>query len=89
MKKLNLVGISLVAFAAMLFTSCTSPESAAEEVCGCFSKMASSANSAEMSGSIAECSELSSKYQGKFEGEDLNTFTTKVTECTVGSINLR
>ena len=89
MKKLNLIKVGAVAFAAVLFTSCTSPESAAEEVCGCFSKMAASTNTAEMSGSIAECSELSYKYQGKFEGEDLNTFTTKVTECTVGSMNLR
>lgn len=89
MKKLSLIKISLAAFAAVLFTSCTSPESAAEEVCGCFTKVAGSTNTAEMSGSIAECSELSSKYQGKFEGEDLNTFTTKVTECTVGSVSLR
>jgi hypothetical protein len=89
MKKFDVLKVSLVAFAAVSFCSCTSPESAAEEVCGCYSKIAGSANSAEMSGTISECSELSSKYQGKFEGEDLNKFTTKVTECTVGSVSFR
>lgn len=89
MKKFNLIKVSFLAFTAIAFCSCTSPESAAEEVCGCFSKVAGSANSAEMSGNLSECSELSSKYQGKFEGEDLNKFTTKVTECTVGSVSFR
>ena len=88
MKKFQLTLLSLT-FVVTSLTSCTSPESAAEEVCGCFSKISSSKNTAEMSGAMSECSALSAKYQGKFEGEDLNKFSTKVAECTVGSMNLR
>jgi hypothetical protein len=89
MKKLHLLKMCIITQAVTLSNGCTSPESAAKKVCEYYSKISNSTNTAEISGTMSECTDMSSKYQAKFEGEDLNSFSTKVAECTVGSIKLR
>jgi hypothetical protein len=84
MKKL-LLPLSLLI--ATFLTACgPSPESAAQEVCDCIGKFKSSNSLGEMTGNMAECSQLQQKYAQEFKGEDLNTFVKKTTECTVGGL---
>lgn len=61
-----------------------SPESAAEEVCACMSKITKSQDVGAMAGKLADCQEIAASYRGKYTGKDLNTFTRTLTNCTVG-----
>lgn len=89
MKKFKGLFLTVAFICVSVLMSCTSPESAAEKVCECMSKVTSSANASEMAGNAAECEQVSAKYRDKFEGEDLNMFVQKVTQCTVGNALMR
>lgn len=70
---------------ALLLGSCgKSPEAAAEELCDCMRKTTDSQDLGALAGNTAECQEIAEKYQGKFTGKDLNTFTRTITNCMLG-----
>lgn len=79
--------LSPIFLLTILLSSCgPSPESAAQEVCDCMDKFKKSGNLSEMTGNMAECGQIQQKYAQKFEGEDLNTFVKKTTECTMAGL---
>ncbi|RZJ86164.1 MAG: hypothetical protein EOO60_13805 [Hymenobacter sp.] len=83
-------GFAMLLFFALGLCSCgKSPEAAAKEVCDCLSKTTSSQDMGTMAGNAAECQELTAKYQGKYSGEDLNTFTRTLTNCTMGKMGFK
>lgn len=65
------------------------PEAAAQEVCDCLSKTTRSQDAGAMAGNAVECQELTAKYQGKYSGEELNTFTRTLTNCTLGKMGFK
>ena len=82
--------LALALFMAQVLAGCgKSPEAAAQEICACMSKTSSSQDMGAMAGNAAECEELTAKYRGKYSGEDLNTFTRTLTNCTLGKMGMR
>ena len=85
MKNFKKIGSLAVLFSALLLSNCgKSPEAAAQEVCDCMHKTAGSQDLGAMAGNSAECQEITAKYQGKYSGKDLNTFTRTMTNCMLG-----
>lgn len=71
----------------LLFSCGKSPESAAQEVCNCMTKLAGSDGLSAMAGNAAECSQLQQKYASQFQGDDLNTYTRQVTQCAMDRVS--